>query len=126
MNCFKPWKKHTSSHMQNDIFKNIITHTLDFSKVDIILCDTDFNIIYTNKFSNTDVTNNKIKKNINDIQPKELGIFYNKLHKDCQERKIVLKRNILINNDLFYITVMPLFYYKVLIGSSLKIIAYLK
>lgn len=120
MSCFKPWKK--SSNNTNDIFKNVITHTLDFTRINLIICDTEFKIIS----SNYNLCKEKIENTNYDIKPKELLEFYTKLHKESQTKQVIIKRNILINNDLFYITVMPLYYYKILIGSSLKIIPYVK
>ena len=100
---------------------------LNFSDINIWICNTDLTIIYgtydkVNKINPNDL----IGKNIYDIEPKDFAKFCGDLHKRAQDAKEPVKLNLLINEKIVYITVKPIVYLGEVIASILIIIPYKK
>jgi hypothetical protein len=98
---------------------------LDFSKLNVWICDTNLIIIYgkDDKINRLD-TDILVGKYIYDIDPKDFGKYCGDLHKKAQTTKESVKINILLNGKMVYMVFKPIIYFNDVVASILIIIPY--
>lgn len=98
---------------------------LDTDHMHIWMCDRNMKIVQ----GSFDPTNNLdakkyIGKRIFDVQPQDFGQYCGYLHQKCQTTNEVTRINLLVNEKIVHIIVLPVTYENTVIASSLIIIPY--